>query len=78
MIEPDVKCKRCWITVLGKRDDPIADEYPDFLCKKCQPDGLNLCAECGGLFIDSDMDWEAYDKGNSYCKDCGESKNDQM
>ena len=74
LIEPDVLCKICHVTILGKYSDPICDEYPDFICKKCQPDGLNLCAECGDLFIDSDMNWESYDKGNSYCNQCGESK----
>jgi hypothetical protein len=74
LIEYDVMCKKCHVTILGKYSDPIGDEYPDFICKKCQPDGLNLCTECGDLFIDSDMNWESYDKGNSYCNQCGDSK----
>jgi len=71
-----MNCIRCRVVYLGEYDDPISDEYPDFLCKKCQPDGFNLCAECGELFIDTDMDWGSYDSkdGRSYCKDCGKSK----
>ena len=67
-----MNCVKCRVEYLGHDNCPIGDVFPDFICKKCQPDGLNLCAECDSLFISSDMDWEAYDKGSAYCKGCNE------